>query len=127
MQNTSREYKLLRFIDEPIIVQFEDEFVLEKTPICPKAFTWRGKKYQILEEVSAWQDFNRRGRMTSNMQPAHAERAVQKGSWGVGRFNFRVSTAEGQIFDLYYDRAPQGVDNRTGRWILFAELMPINR
>jgi hypothetical protein len=49
--------------------------------------------------------------------------AESRGSWGVGRFYFRVKLEDGRVFDLYYDRAPQGVDRRKGTWFLFRELM----
>ena len=126
MQDSYSEYKLLHFIDETVEVHFEGEPLFEKTPVCPKAFIWRDKKYLILEEISAWQDFKRRGRLSRNMQPAHAERAVQKGSWGVGRFNFRIRSDGDRFFDLYYDRAPQTAGDRKGRWILLVELQELN-
>jgi hypothetical protein len=40
----------------------------------------------------------------------------------VGKYYFRVRTDTGQIFDLYYDRAPGGADDRKGSWYLFQEL-----
>ena len=40
---------------------------------------------------------------------------------GGGRFFFRVSVDSGQIFELYYDRAPKDVDNRKGGWFLRGE------
>lgn len=76
---------------------------------------------QIVKEVSAWTDFERRGRMKRNMQPAHAVRASGHGSWGVGRFYFRVKTADNRVFDIYYDRAPRDADDQLGQWILLAE------
>jgi hypothetical protein len=73
----------------------------------------------MLEE---WADFTRRGRMARNMQPQHAAVASHRGSWGVGRYYFRVKVDTGQIFELYYDRAPKDVDDRLGRWVLVAEM-----
>ena len=47
----------------------------------------------------------------------------------MGRFYFRVRAVSpetissgGQIFELYYDRAPQDADHRKGGWFLVSEL-----
>ena len=69
---------------------------------------------------------DRRGRMANNMRPEHAELAAERGSWGVGRFFFRIRTDSGPIFDLYYDRAPKGTANRKGAWFLFREMAPVS-
>lgn len=116
------EIKPLRFIGEAIEVQFDRPPALEKTPGCPDRFVWRGETYQIVEMLSEWHDFGRRGRMAVNMRPEHAATASRRGSWGVGRFYFRVRTDSGQVFDLYYDRAPKSVDDRKGAWFLFREM-----
>jgi hypothetical protein len=56
------------------------------------------------------------------MRPAHAAAASARGSWGVGRFFFRVQTNVGRVFDLYYDRAPKGTNQRKGQWVLYREM-----
>jgi hypothetical protein len=112
----------LRFIDEPIVADFDQPPTFEKRPPCPDGFTWHGETYRIAELLSEWRDYQRRGRMANNMRPEHAELAEERGSWGVGRFFFRVRTAAGPIFDPYYDRAPKGSSNRKGGWFLFREL-----
>jgi hypothetical protein len=114
--------KPIQFIDEPIEVQFDRPQFLEKTPGCPDRFVWQGQTYRTAEMLSQWTDFSRRGRMEQNMQPAHAAVAARRGSWGVGRFFFRVRTQVGRIFDLYYDRAPKDAGHRKGEWFLFREL-----
>ncbi|NOH11782.1 MAG: hypothetical protein HND51_09065 [Chloroflexi bacterium] len=63
--------------------------------------------------------------MQHTMKPANLRKAARRGSWGVGRFYFRVQTDNGQIFELYYDRAPKDIDNRKGNWILFQELIEV--
>jgi hypothetical protein len=78
--------------------------------------------YKIAELVSEWHDYQRRGRMARNMQPAHAARAATRGSWGVGRDYFRVRIEDGRVFDLCYDREPKDVDNRKGAWFLAKEV-----
>jgi len=55
------------------------------------------------------------------MTPGHAAQASVRGSWGVGKFNFRVKVQTGQIFDIYYDRAPQDAGQREGEWFLKGE------
>ena len=112
----------LRFIGEPIGVEFDEPPLLEKKPPCPDRFTWRERLYRVTEMLGEWQDYRRRGRMARNMRPGHAAVAEQRGSWGVGRYYFRVRTDSGRIFDLYYDRAPQDAGRRKGAWFLYREL-----
>ena len=112
---------ILHFFDEPVEVWFDTPPVLEKSPPCPQGFTWQGQAYPVVEALAEWRDFRRRGRMAQNMRPSHAEAAAGHGSWGVGRFFFRVRVANGQVFELYYDRAPGKADDRKGHWFLFAE------
>lgn len=114
----------LHFIGEPVTVEFDEPPQFEKKPPCPARFIWRGDTYSITELVSEWMDTARRGRMARNMRPAHLEVASSRGSWGVGRYHFRVRTDSGRIFDLYYDREPKNADDRKGQWFLFRELTP---
>jgi hypothetical protein len=111
----------VHFIDEPVEVVFDTPPALEKKPDCPNGFIWQGENYRITEMLSEWFDFERRGRMAKNMRPAHTSRASVHGSWGVGRFFFRVRVESGQTFELYYDRAPQDADHRKGAWFLYLE------
>jgi hypothetical protein len=112
----------IRFITEPIEVHFDKPSMLEKKPEAPSGFTWREDTFRIVELLSEWVDYRRRGRMARNMQPQHASVAERRGSWGVGIFYFRVQTQDGRVFDLYYDRAPKGSDQRKGSWFLYQEL-----
>jgi hypothetical protein len=112
----------LHFIDEPITVEFDVPLVREKSPTCPDRFTWQGETYRVGEMLAEWSDFTRRGKMARNMRPSHAAAAAGRGSLGVGRFFFRVRTQAGQIFDLYYDRAPKDALRRKGEWFLYREL-----
>lgn len=109
------------FIDEPITVIFDEPPVLQKRPHCPSAFIWRGDTYQVVEMLETWQNFQRRGNMERNMIPSHLTMASKRGSWGVGRFHFRVRVEDGRIFDLYYDRAPKSAGDRMGHWFLLGE------
>jgi hypothetical protein len=110
------------FIGEEIQVAFDTPPVRQKTPPCPDSFTWHGRLYRVIEKMEEWADFRRRGKMTRNMQPAHAAVASSRGSLGVGRFYFRVRVDAGQVFDIYYDREIRDVDDRLGHWFLYREL-----
>lgn len=122
----------IHFYDDPIEALFDTPPAREKTPDCPNGFIWEGETYRVLETLSEWSDFTRRGKFARNMRPAHAAVASTRGSLNVGRFFFRVkvvlsssSTAgqpEGQIFDICYDRAMKSVDDRKGQWFLYREL-----
>ena len=111
-----------RFIDEEIKVRFDRLPLLAKKPSAPDGFTWDGESFQVSEILSTWFDYRRRGRMAKNMKPAHLREAIRRGSWGVGRFYFRVQTTEGRTFDLYYDRAPKEASDRIGHWFLWREM-----
>jgi hypothetical protein len=112
----------LHFINEHIEVLFDKPPVLEKKPGCPDGFIWREMTFHVVELLGEWHDYRRRGRMARNMRPTHAEAASRQGSWGVGQDYYRVFTDSGQIFDVYYDRAPRNVNSRKGDWYLYQEL-----
>jgi uncharacterized protein DUF6504 len=131
-------YIPVHFYDHPIEPIFDTPPAREKSPDCPNGFSWDGKTYRVLEMLSSWNDFTRRGKMARNMRPAHAAVASSRGSLNVGRFYFRVravlssssiashlGTAEqpaNQVFDIYYDRAMKNIDDRKGQWFLYREL-----
>jgi len=110
------------FIDQPIQVIFDMPPVMEKSPPCPDGFAWEGQTFRVVEKLSEWFDFTRRGRFARNMQPAHASVASRRGSLGVGRFYFCVRTDSGRIFDIYYDRVILSANDRKGRWFIYREL-----
>jgi hypothetical protein len=130
----------IHFFDQPIEPIFDTPPAREKSPDCPKGFTWEDKTYRVTEMLSSWSDFTRRGKMARNMQPQHAATASRRGTLNVGRFYFRVrvvvvpavqlleqqNSAAGQspeqIFDIYYDRAMKNVDKRKGQWFVYREL-----
>ncbi|OGO10520.1 MAG: hypothetical protein A2Y93_13565 [Chloroflexi bacterium RBG_13_68_17] len=111
------------FIDEPIEAEFDRPPMLSRKPGAPNGFVWRGERFRVEQTLASWFDYARKGRSAKNMQPAHARVAAQRGSWGVGRFYFRVR-AGGRVFDLYYDRAPEGAGDRQGHWFLYREMKP---
>jgi hypothetical protein len=112
----------LHFIGEAITVEFDEPPLWEKKPGCPNRFIWREETHIVAERVSEWFDYTRRGRAARNMQPQHAAVAANRGSWGVGRYYFQVRTTANRFFELYYDRAPKGADERKGAWFLVSEL-----
>ena len=122
---SSDDYVPIQFIGELVEVEFDEPPLLEKKPGCPDRFIWQGQTYAVVELLSEWHDYGRRGRMAHNMRPTHLTAAARRGSWGVGRFTFRVRTDTDQVFDLYYDRAPQDAGGRKGSWFLFRELSPV--
>lgn len=110
------------FISQEISVSFESPPALKKKPDAPQSFQWEGQRFEIAEVLSRWFDYGRRGNMARNMQEHNLREAQRRGSWGVGRFYFRVRTAEGRVFDLYYDRASEEAGDRAGHWFLWREL-----
>ena len=118
------EFTSLRFIGQEIQVQFDRSPTLVKRPGCPDRFVWQERTHCIVEKLSEWQDYSRRGRMAKNMRPGHAATASRRGSWGVGRDYYRVRTDCGRVFDLYYDRAPKDAGDRKGAWYLYREMAP---
>ena len=111
-----------RFIGKEITVQFDEPPTLEKSPTCPNAFTLDDQTTKIVETLDQWTDFARKGRFAANMRDEHLSVAQNRGSWGVGRFYFRVRTEDDTLLELYYDRAPKNVHDRKGSWFLRCEL-----
>ncbi|MCP4420072.1 MAG: hypothetical protein GY805_26000 [Chloroflexi bacterium] len=111
-----------RFIGEPITVEFNQPPLFAKQPPCPVRFVWVDEAFKIVTNVCEWRDYGRRGRMASNMRPENLKKAAKRGSWGVGRYYFRVEVANGRIFEIYYDRAPKGRTQRLGSWFLNREI-----
>jgi hypothetical protein len=111
----------MEFYAEEIEVRFDQEPVLEKRPGPPAAFTWRGREYVVVELLKEWHDYRKRGKTRSFYEKERGSYWVKsgqrRGSWGVGRDYYRVRTATGEIFDIYYDRSPKG-QARKGQWIL---------
>lgn len=113
-----------RFIGEPITVEFDQPPLFAKQPPCPARFIWQDETFTIVANLQEWRDYGRRGRMANNMRPENLKKAAKRGSWGVGRYYFRVQVANGRIFEIYYDRAPKGLAQRLGSWFLNREILP---
>lgn len=122
MSSEPGKFVARQFIGEEITVYFENPPMLSKKPGPPDRFHWQENEFIIAATLSTWFDFGRKGRMAINMREEHLRQAERRGSWGVGRFYFRVRTQEGRIFDLYYDRAPKDAGDRQGHWFLWREM-----
>lgn len=116
-----------RFIGAPIEVVYEHRPALEKRPGPPDGFTWEGRTYRVEAVLREWHDYRLRGKSASfyvkERGSFRAKAAERRGSWGVGRDYYRVRTDSGEVFDIYYDRAPQGPGRGKGSWFLFRQMM----
>ena len=117
----------MRYIGESITAIFDEPPALEKKPGCPDGFVWNDVTHRVVEMLSEWHDYRRRGRMAENMQPQHAAAAARRGSWGVGRDYYRVRVAVGRVFEMYYDRKPRNAGDRKGGWYLYREILEAPR
>jgi hypothetical protein len=118
-------YRPLHFIGVQVQVEFDKEQLYKKKPGCPDRFIWENEVFMITDMISAWHDFGRSGNMAHNMRPMNMAKALKRGSWGVGRFYFRVRTDSDRIFELYYDRASKDAGDREGSWFLDREMTAI--
>lgn len=112
----------MTFLLEPISVAWDKPPLLEKKPRCPDRFTWRERQFAIEEVLGEWRDYRRRGRMASNMRPAHARQARLRGSRNVGRYYFRVRVRGGHLYELYFDRAAAGKEAGEEGWFISRDL-----
>ena len=117
----------LRFIGEEIQVHFKSIRFPLKKPDAPDRFSWGDREITIVRVISVWREYDRKGRLARNMRPHNLRKAVKRGSWGVGRYYFRVEDTQGCIFDLYYDRAPDDSSDRLGHWFLWREMQMVPR
>lgn len=112
-----------KFICEKIQIFFSNPPLYTKKPDCPDGFIWLGKKYLIVNLLSAWEDYSRRGAQEENTSSENVFRSKIKGSWGVGRYYFQVEVFGGRKFEIYYDRTPEKIDDRAGHWFLLNEII----
>jgi hypothetical protein len=112
-----------RFIGEQIEAIHRQAPTFSKRPGPPDAFIWQGRTYPVAEVLKAWHNYARRGRMAQNMRQTHLRTARLRGSWGVGRDYYRVLTDSGEVYELYYDRAPKGADHPEGAWFLLRQIL----
>jgi hypothetical protein len=111
------------FYSEPIEALFDRPPVLEKRPGCPDGFVWRGDRHRIVAVLREWHAYAPRGASRDRALREHGRYWVaaaeqRRGSWGVGRDYYRVTTDRRETFDIYYDRRPQGPAVKGG-WFLW--------
>ncbi|NSW51881.1 MAG: hypothetical protein HPY85_05210 [Anaerolineae bacterium] len=107
----------IQFINESVEVVFVVPPVYGKTPTPPQSFIWQAKQWEIKQVMLEWKDYDRRGKSSHNMRPSNLLKAASRGSYGVGRFYYRVMTVDDRIFQLYFDRSVP----REQAWVLYAE------
>jgi len=116
-----------RFIGVPVEVIHDRPPALEKRPGPPDGFVWEGRTYRVVAVLQEWHDYRLRGKTQAfyvKERGSYRAKAMERrGTWGVGRDYYRVRTAEGEVFDLYYDRAPQGPGERKGAWFLWRQIL----
>lgn len=112
----------MRFIGQEITVTLPSGFAFEKKPPAPESFRWQGKLHSVSEILATWRRYGKPGLRTQGGRPPYYVRSGRgQGSWGQGRVYYRLRTETGRLFDLYYDRAPEG-QRRAGSWRLWREL-----
>lgn len=122
MPSKSTKFIPVQFVGEEIRAQFDKAPMLSKKPGSPSSFLWGQESFRVTETISQWFDYDRKGRMAKNMKDENLRQAKRRGSWGVGRYFFRVRTDSDRVFDLYYDRAPKDAGDREGHWFLWREM-----
>lgn len=117
----------VRFIGAPITVTHDRPPMLEKRPGPPDGFIWEGRAYRVVAVLHEWHDYRQRGKSKSfyvkERGSFRARAAERRGTWGVGRDYYRVRTDSDEVFDIYYDRAPQGAGKGKGAWFLFRQIL----
>jgi hypothetical protein len=122
MTRKGKKFVPVQFIGEELETTFEKAPLYSKKPGAPNSFTWQGEKFDVKDTLSTWFDFGRKGKAAKNMREENLREAKRRGSWGVGRYYFRVESEGGRVFDLYYDRAPKDAGDRAGHWFLWREM-----
>ncbi len=115
-----------RFIGVLIEVAYDQPPAMEKRPGPPDSFVWEGRTWQVVAVLREWHDYRQRGKSQAfyakEQGSYRAKAAGRRGSWGVGRDYYRVRTDTGEVFDIYYDRTPEGPGGRKGNWFLFRQV-----
>jgi hypothetical protein len=116
-----------RFIGAPITVAYDQPSALEKRPGVPNGFVWEGHTYRVVAVLREWHDYRQRGKSESfyvkERGSFRAKAMERRGTWGVGRDYYRVRADSGEVFDIYYDRAPHGAGKGKGSWFLFRQIL----
>ena len=103
------------FIGVPTTPTFSDNSVVRRRTEMI-AFTWDEAVHEVVELVRFWEE----------KSPPRFRRSGRSNRWHIspfGREYYRVRTAEGRFFDLYFDRSIRRGEV-SGRWVLWRELAP---
>ena len=94
-----------RFFGQVIEVERDDE------SRAPVAFAFKGERHEVAEVLTYWQDhgFPNDGRKHRWIQRRH-------------RNYYRVRTAEGRVFEIYFDRGVNVENPKYLRWYVTKEL-----
>lgn len=83
----------LHFIGEPITpvrAAFGTEGMAQGMPGVPKAFRWRGRVWEVAEVLGTWKE--------------HGDCTHGSGERYVRKHGFRLRTADGAVFKVYFQR-----------------------
>jgi len=99
------------------------------TPTLPQVRKWRARGRSAHGGALRCGDCARTcGRVGSYEQGSFRATAARRhGTWGAGRDYYRVRTDTGEVFDIYYDRAPKGAAQGKGAWFLFRQILQEQR
>ena len=84
--------------------------VVPGAPLLPARFLWRGTEVAVAEELAEWRE-------TGPCRHGSGERYVRK-HW------FRIRTAAGEEWELYFERQARSARELKLRWWLFTVAEP---
>jgi phosphoribosylglycinamide formyltransferase-1 len=96
-----------QFISEPIQPvpgSFDTRFMTSGVPGLPREFSWRGKKFTVVEILRTW-------RATGPCRHGSGEQYTRR-HW------FEIKTASHNVMQIYFDKGPRGKRKEMG-WFLF--------
>ncbi len=95
------------FIGQEVQVSLSDELVRQ-----PVAFVLEDRQYRIIEITESWQEYG------------HEPDPRRRHRWWQRRHRnwYRVSTEEGEAFELFYERGATGKHPERRKWFVFRRL-----
>ena len=96
-------------ISEPIRPRagtFDTASMAHGEPGLPKSFEWRGRSFEIVEELGRWKESSREGARAS-------------GSLYLRRHHFKLRMSDGSIWTVYFVRQTPRAGNAKRRWFLY--------
>jgi hypothetical protein len=92
----------MSFVGEAIdadVGTMNPELIAQGEPAPPRAFSWRGKRYEVETVTKTWKSHK-----------------TDRGDKYVDRHWFEILTRDGETMRLYFDRRPKTLK----RWFLFS-------